>query len=302
MANTVTEVPGLPAGFTDTFGSRTVRVDGNALHAVVGGSGPALLLLPGWPQFWYSWRLVMPALAERFTVVAADLRGMGGSDKPESGYDASSLARDVTGLMGALGHDRFAVAGFDLGMMVGHVLAAREPERVTRLAVIEAILPGISPMPSLDDAMINEFLWHFSFNRLAQINDRMVAGREEIYFGHQFASKAASPTAIPPQAVDVYVAALRDPAARRAGFEYYRRLDESAAQIVALAGQGRLAMPVLAVGAERSLGAGVGATMREVAADVTEVVVPGVGHFVPEEAPDVLLEELIRFLGADPGR
>ncbi|MPY41011.1 alpha/beta fold hydrolase, partial [Streptomyces phyllanthi] len=146
MPFTVTDVPHLPAGFADTFTSKTVTTsEGLTLHAVVGGSGPALLLLPAWPQFWYHWRLVMPALAEHFTVVAADLRGLGGSDKPATGYTPVTLAADMADLMTALGHDRFAVAGYDLGMNVAQGLAASHRDRVTRLVVGESVLPGLSP-------------------------------------------------------------------------------------------------------------------------------------------------------------
>ncbi|MFF4016132.1 alpha/beta fold hydrolase [Streptomyces sp. NPDC001843] len=294
VPNTVDTVPHLPPGFTDTFTSRIVNVDGVAVHAVVGGEGPPLLLLPAWPQFWYGWRLVMPALAEHFTVIAADIRGVGASDKPTTGYDCATLADELAGLMAALGHDRYAVAGYDLGMMIGYALAAKHRERVTRLAVAEAILPGISQSPPLvADAATNEILWHFVFNRLSDINERMVAGREEIYFGHQFASKAATPDAIPPHAVDVYVDALRDPAALHASFEFYRA--DHAPLLTAWQQEGPLDIPVLAIGGEFSVGAGVENVMREVATDVTGLIIPGSGHFVTEEAPDAITKALLDF-------
>jgi pimeloyl-ACP methyl ester carboxylesterase len=297
MSFTVSTVPHLPAGFTDTFTSRVIEANGIALHAVVGGDGPPVLLLPAWPQFWYGWRLVMPALAEHFTVVAADVRGTGASDKPADGYDAATLADDMAAVMAGLGHERFAVAGYDLGMIVGYALAASHRERVTRLAVAEAILPGLSPSPPLFmDAATNEFLWHFAFNRLQDVNERMVAGREEIYFGHQFSSKAASPDAIPSYAVDVYVDALREPNALRASFEFYRA-EESSAHILRWQQEGPLAIPVLAMGGERASGSAVEQVMRLVADDVTGLVVPGVGHFLPEEAPDAMAKALLDFLG-----
>ncbi|WP_405810729.1 alpha/beta hydrolase [Streptomyces sp. NBC_00210] len=297
MPFTVSDVPHLPAGFTDTFTSHTVKANGLALHAVVGGDGPPLLLLPAWPQFWYGWRLVMPALAERFTVVAADIRGVGASDKPATGYDAATLADDMAALMTGLGHDRFAVAGYDLGMIVGYALAAGHRHRVTRLAVAEAILPGLSPSPPLFmDPATNEFLWHFAFNRLQEINERMVADREEVYFGHQFASKAAAPDAIPPYAVDVYVDALRDPAALHASFEFYRA-QQSAEQVLHWRQEGPLTIPVLAVGGALSSGPGVEDVMRQVADDVTGLVIPGAGHFLPEEAPEAMTRALLDFLG-----
>lgn len=285
-------MPDLPEGFV----SRTVTVGDLDLHAVVGGDGPPLLLLHGWPQFWYCWRLVMPDLARHFTVIAPDLRGTGASDKPATGYDAATLAADMAGLMTALGHQRFAVAGYDIGMMVGYTLAATARDRVTRLAVGEAILPGFSESPPLlMPPAMNEFLWHFAFNRLRDINERMVAGREEIYFGHQFASKAATPDAVPQSAVDVYVEALRDPAALHASFEFYRA-GESADQIIALQADGLLDIPVLAIGGELASGASVAEVMRLVATDVRGLVIPGVGHFLPDEAPAEMTAALLDFL------
>ncbi|KDN78060.1 hydrolase [Streptomyces olindensis] len=298
MSFTVTDVPYLPTGFTNTFTSHTVRTGDLTLHTVVGGDGPPLLLLPGWPQFWYCWRLVMPALAEHFTVIAPDLRGMGASDKPATGYDATALADDIAELMTELGHARFAVAGYDLGVLVGHALATKHRDRVTRLVVGEAILPGFSPSPPLmSDAATNEKLWHFAFNRLADINERMVDGREEIYFGHQFTSKAARPDAIPQSAIDVYVDALRDPAAVRASFEVYRRLDETAEQFQRSHKEdGPLTIPVLAIGGEHSTGTAPAEDMRKVATDVTGLVIPGAGHLLPEEAPQALTKALLDFL------
>ena len=298
MPFTVTDVPNLPTGFAATFTSKTVTTsEGLTLHAVVGGDGPPLLLLPAWPQFWYHWRLVMPALAEHFTVVAADVRGLGGSDKPAAGYTPVTLAADMADLMTALGHDRFAVAGYDLGMNVAHGLAASHRDRVTRLVVGESVLPGLSPSPPLiSDAATNAFLWHFAFNRLQDINERMVAGREEIYFGHQFTSKAARPDAIPQHIVDVYVDLLRDPAALHAVFEYYRTLDEWPEQVHRWRDEGPLSIPVLAIGGEYATGTGPEEVMRLLATNVTGLVIPGVGHFLAEEAPEALTKALLDFL------
>jgi pimeloyl-ACP methyl ester carboxylesterase len=238
----------------------------------------------------------MPELARHFTVIAPDLRGTGASDKPATGYDAATLADDMAGLMTALGHERFAVAGYDIGMMVGYTLAATHRDRVTKLAVGEAILPGFSELPPLlMPPEVNETMWHFVFNRLHDINERMVAGREEIYFGHQFASKAATPEAIPQSAVDVYVDALRDPAALHASFEFYRA-GESADQILACHAEGPLRIPVLALGGEHSLGASVEQVMRLVATDVRGLVIPGAGHFLPDEAPGAVVDALLDFL------
>jgi pimeloyl-ACP methyl ester carboxylesterase len=145
----VSGAPNLPAGFTDTFTSRYIDAGGLRQHAVVGGEGPPLLLVHGWPQTWYAWRLVMPGLARDFQVVVPDQRGCGLSDKPADGYDTGTLAGDLVALMEALGHQRFTMAGHDTGMWIGYALAADHPGRVDRLAVAETPLPGVSPSPPL---------------------------------------------------------------------------------------------------------------------------------------------------------
>jgi len=141
--------PNLPAGFTDTFASRYVDTGDVRLHAVIGGNGPPLLLIHGWPESWYAWRFVMSPLARDFEVIAVDQRGIGLSDKPENGYDTGTLANDLIALMDALGHQTFAAYGTDTGMPIAYALAADHPERVDRLVVSEAPLPGISPSPPL---------------------------------------------------------------------------------------------------------------------------------------------------------
>ena len=133
----VAHAPNLPDGFTDTFASHYIHANGVRLHAVVGGDGPALLLVHGWPENWYAWRLVMPELAKRFTVVAVDQRGVGLSDKPDTGYDTATLAADLVGVMDALDFERFAVVGHDTGFVVAYALAADYAHRVERLVLAE---------------------------------------------------------------------------------------------------------------------------------------------------------------------
>ena len=155
------------------------------MHAVIGGEGPPLLLIHGWPQTWYAWRMVMPALARDFQVIAVDQRGIGLTDKPAGGYDTGSQADDMVALMAALGHRRFAVYGTDTGMPIAYALAADHRDRVERLVVSEAPLPGISPSPPLFlPPLLNARLWHLMFNQLpAEVNERLVRGREDIFFG-----------------------------------------------------------------------------------------------------------------------
>jgi pimeloyl-ACP methyl ester carboxylesterase len=243
----------------------------------------------------------MPALAREHTVVAVDSRGAGLSDKPDDGYDAGTLAADLVALMAALGHDRFDVVGHDIGMWTGYALAADHPGRVGRLAVVDAIIPGLTPTPSVfSPAAVSQRLWHFGFNRLTDLNEELVRGRERLFFGYQFAKKAATPDAIPADAVDVYVDAIvADPRGLRASFAYYRALDETIAQNEQRK-KTRLTLPVLAVGGARYSGPMAAETMRLVADDVTEVVLDDCGHYVAEEQPARFAEILEDFLGGKP--
>jgi len=162
----VSGAPHLPDGFTGTFTSRYIDTGDLRQHVVTGGDGPPLLLVHGWPQTWYAWRMLMPGLARHFQVIAVDQRGTGLSGRPPGGYDAATLADDLVALMDALGHQRFAVAGHDTGMWIGYALAADYPDRVACLAVAEAAVPGLSGSPPLfGSTAANDRLWHFGSPR-----------------------------------------------------------------------------------------------------------------------------------------
>ena len=290
----VTGAPSLPAGFTDTFTSRYVDTGDVRLHAVIGGEGPPLLLVHGWPESWYAWRMVMPALARDFAVVAVDQRGIGLSDKPAGGYDTGTQAGDLVALMSALGHERFAVVGHDTGFAISYALAADHADRVERVALAEIPgSPGAAPSPPVFvPGFINDRLWHLPFNRLSRINEQLVAGREDIFYRWEF-DAAAKP--LPDEAIAYYVNMLSNPDSLRASFEWYRALDTTIAQDEQRKTQ-RLSMPVLAIGGEASFGGHVAEAMALVADNVEGVVIPGTGHFVAEESPDELLEALSAFL------
>src|SRR5690349_13525651 len=214
----VSGAPNLPAGFTSTFTSRYVDTGELRLHAVTGGNGPPLLLVHGWPQTWYAWRMLMPALARDFSVVAIDQRGIGLSDKPQDGYDIGTLASDLVKLMGALGHQRFALYGTDVGMPIAYALAADHPDRVDRLVVSEAPLPGISPSPPLFlPPVLNARLWHLAFNQLPVINEQLVTGREDIFFGAEFDASAGTHK-LPGEVVNYHIDTLKDPDHLRGSF------------------------------------------------------------------------------------
>ena len=294
----VSGAPNLPEGFTDTFASRYIDTGDVRLHAVIGGEGPPLLLIHGWPGSWYYWRLVMPALARDFEVVAVDQRGIGLSDKPEEGYDAGTLASDLAGLMDALGHEQFAVVGVDTGMVIAYALAADHSDRVVRLAVGEAPLPGISaPFPLiLPDALVDR-LYHLPFNQLEETNEKLVRGREDIFFRAEFTASAGSHK-LPDDVVTYYINGLASSAdALHGSFQLYRAFGATAAQNEQRKTR-RLPMPVLAMGGAESSGAAVEATMKLAADEVQGLVIPGVGHWLAEQAPEELVAALTEFLAA----
>jgi len=293
----VSGAPNLPSGFTDTFASHDVDTGDVRLHAVIGGEGPPLLLIHGWPGSWYYWRLVMPALARDFEVIAVDQRGIGLSDKPEQGYDTGTLAGDLVGLMDALDHEQFAVVGVDTGLLIAYALAADYRDRVVRLAVGEAPLPGVSP-PSpliLPDPLVDR-LWHIPFNQLQETNEKLVRGREDVFFGAEFSASAGT-NKLPEYAVKYYVDGLASsPEALHGCFQLYRAFSATAAQNEARRTH-RLPMPVLAMGGAESSGAMVAETMALTADDVQSLVIPGIGHWLAEQAPDALVDALTEFLG-----
>jgi pimeloyl-ACP methyl ester carboxylesterase len=293
----VSGAPNLPEGFTDTFTDRYIDIGELRLHAVIGGDGPPLLMVHGWPENWYAWRMLMPELARDFKVIAVDQRGIGLSDKPQDEYDTGTLAGDLVALMEALGHQRFAVYGTDTGMPIAYALAADHPEQVERLVVSEAPLPGVSSSPPLFvPPLLNARFWHLMFNQLpAEVNEALVRGREEIFFGAEFDASAGTKK-LPDAVVKYYVDILRsDPEALRGSFGFYRALNTTIAQNEERKSR-RLSMPVLAIGGAESGGEGPGNTMRLVADDVQTVVLPGAGHWVAEQASEELLAALRAFL------
>ncbi len=293
----VSDVPRLPDGFADIFQSYRVNVGGIRLHTVIGGEGDPLLLHCGWPQSWYAWRYLMKPLSERFRVIAVDPRGLGISDKPVDGFDVNTLAGDMFKLMDALGHSRFAFAGHDIGVMVGYAMASMCPERLARMALGEGTIPGASPSPELipDNRMLSDFLWHFNFNRALEVNERLVEGREHIYFGYQFESKAGSPDGVPKYARDFYIELLRRvPGTLASSFNYYRAIDQTIPQVREHAAS-KVGVPTLAFSGALACGPMVENEQRNLATDVESLIIPDCGHFPAEEQPEALLIALLNF-------
>jgi pimeloyl-ACP methyl ester carboxylesterase len=292
----VSEAPNLPEGFTDTFTSRYIDAGDLRQHAVIGGDGPPLLLVHGWPQNWYAWRLVMPALARDFEVIAPDQRGIGLTDKPrDAKYDPATLANDLVALMDELGHQRFAVVGTDTGLPISYALAADHPERVERVALAEIPgPPGAVPSPPFfPPPSLNNKLWHIAVNRLDQVNEQLVSGREDIYFGYEFAIQAGP--GLPEDVIDYYVGLVSNPDSLHGSFAFYREWQTMMEQNEERKDR-TLTMPVLGISGEASWGEGVGEAFKPLANDVQSAVIPGAGHWFAEEAPEETLAALVPFL------
>jgi pimeloyl-ACP methyl ester carboxylesterase len=294
----VTASPGLPEGFTDTFESRFVEANGIRQHVVVGGAGPPLLLVHGWPENWYAWRLVMPDLAEHFTVIAPDQRGIGLTEKAADGYDSATLADDLVALMDELGHDRFAVVGHDTGYIISYALAADHRDRVDALAVAEIPgAPGVAQEPPLFlPESLNDRLWHIPFNRVDdELIVDMVDGHADAFYRYEFAIQGGGAT-LPDETIDYYTRLYdRDQEALRASFGLYRAWDVTIEQNRERA-TSPLTIPVLGIGGANSWGPAAAEGMMGAASDVQVVVLPDAGHWVAEQAPEQLLAELSTFL------
>jgi pimeloyl-ACP methyl ester carboxylesterase len=281
----------VPAGFT----SRRYAVNGIHLHAVTGGSGPALVLLAGWPETWYAWRLVMPALAEHFTVIAPDMRGQGDSDRPLTGYDTHTLAADVHALVEQLGHRTIHLAGHDVGAWAAFAYASVYRDEVQRVALLDAAIPGVTP-PQAFMLQRNSKTWQFFFNAVPDVPEMLTAGREREYLSWFFRTKAARPDAISPATIDVYVKEYAEPGGMRAGFAYYRAVFDDIDQNT-ISKKTPLAMPVLALGGDHAVGDALRQAMTTAATDVSGGSIAACGHYIPEEAPRELIRRFNAFFG-----
>jgi len=284
------------AHFMPGFTARLVRANGVRLHAWTAGTGPALVLLHGYPQSGIMWRKVAPRLAQRFSVVVPDLRGYGDSDKPRDGYDKKTMARDIHELMEALGHGRYAVAGHDRGARVSHRLALDQPEAVTRLCVLD-IVPTHTVFRDTGRELATAY-WHWFFFQVPDLPEVMMQASSEPFLRFMFRALSSEAGAIEEAAFQEYLRVFRLPGTIRAGLEDYRAsatrdFTDDEADLAR-----RVRCPVLAIwGKAGKMDAlfDVLATWRQKADDVRGHSLP-CGHFIPEEAPELLLRDLEDFL------
>ena len=276
----------------DGFRHQMVRVGDVTMHAVVGGEGPPLVLLHGFPQTWWEWHRVMPLLAATHTVVALDLRGAGHSDSPQGGYDKASLAADVHGAMAALGFARYAVCGHDIGGMVAVALACTHRDAVTHLAVLDVSLPGWSEWES---NMADPKLWHFAFHMKRDLPERLLFGREYDYVSTFIADRAFDHGAHDIEDVQEFARSLAQPGNTRGGLEWYRAFPADHANAL-LWKREALAMPVLALGGSYRYGDRMVTMLQEFASDVSGGSIADCGHWLAEERPAETAQALVAFL------
>ena len=287
------------AGFEHRF--RTVQ--GVRLHYVVGGaeSGDVLVLLARFPESWFAWRKVMQRLSATYRIIAPDLPGQGDSDRPADGYDTRSLAVMVHGLLQQLGVERCFLAGHDVGAWVAYPYAALFGSTVRRLALLDAGIPGITLPDALPTTPALAWrTWHFAFHAIPDLPEMLIAGREREYLDWFLRRKTANPETFSEADLGEYLRVFKKDGGLRAGLAYYRAAALSAQQNRELSEGGKLAMPVLALGSDQGSIRDMAAPLRAFAEEVHGVTIACCGHFLPEEQPAAVADELTAFFTGQP--
>ncbi|MDP9628777.1 UNVERIFIED_ORG: pimeloyl-ACP methyl ester carboxylesterase [Ensifer adhaerens] len=256
--------------------------------------GPTVVLLHGYGETGDMWAPLAAELVRDHRVIVPDLRGMGLSDKPATGYDKKTEAQDIAGVLDALKADKVDVVAHDIGNMVGYAFAAQYPTRTTKLVLMDAPLPGVGPW---EEILKNPLLWHFRFG--GPDMERLVAGRERIYLDRFWNEFSADPKKWNEASREHYAKLYAQPGAMRAGFAQFAAFDQDAIDNQAFLKQGKLGMPVLAVGGEKSFGPTMAVVTRFAANNVTEVVIPASGHWLMEEQPEATVKAIRSFLDAE---
>ena len=292
-------VPGLPLRDLAGFTHRWVDAEGIRLHAVEGGrpGGPTVVLLPGFPQTWWAWRQVMARLAERFHVIAIDLPGQGHSERPQAGYDTHTVASRVQAAVTALNVPKYWLVAHDIGACVAFSLALRHQDRLHGVALLDAGIPGVT----LPDAIPTDperawKTWHLAFHLVPELPETLITGRERDYVGWFLRVKALSPTTFDSADVDHYAASIAAEGGLRASLGYFRDAAESARENRDALERGRLTIPVLGISSSHGSIPDMAAALNPWAENVTGVVIPEAGHFIPDEQPDATADAVTAFI------
>lgn len=277
--------------FPSSFKTQTIKTNGTELYVRSGGQGPAVVLLHGFGDTGDMWAPIAARLVSNHTVIVPDLRGMGLSAHPDTGYTKANEARDIAGIMDALKVDKAQIVTHDIGNMVGYALAAQYPTRITRWAVIDAPLPGVG---SWQAVLLDPHTWHFHF--YGPDEERLVAGRERIYLDRFYNELSAHPEKID-EATRVHYATLyAKPHAMHDAFEQFKAFPQDGVENRAFRAKGKLTIPVLALGGEKSFGTGMKGDLEDVASNVQGGIIADSGHWIMEENPGATTKQVVAFL------
>lgn len=277
--------------FPHDFVTKDISTGAATIHVRTAGAGPAVLLLHGYGETGDMWVPMAIDLAKDRTVIVPDLRGLGLSSKPVTGYDKKAQAEDMARVLDALRVERADVVAHDIGNMVAFALAAQYPDRVTKLAVIDAPIPGVGPW---EEVLKNPLLWHFRFG--GPDMERLVAGRERIYLDRFWNEFSAAPSRFSEEAREHYAALYALPGAMHAGFSQFAAFDQDAIDNQKFLANGKLRMPILAAGGEKSFGSMMATIMRFAGTDVREAIISDSGHWIMEENPQETIRIIRDFL------
>ena len=279
---------------------RMIASHGLRYHVVASGHGPVIALVAGFPQSCYAWRRVAPLLSDDFTVLAIDLPGQGDSDKPLDGYDTRTTAHRLHGLLETMGHDRVVYVGHDVGAWVGYAFAHEFPDSLPGVALLDANIPGVTFQPTITLGPDNWRSFHFLFNAVRDLPEALLAGRERILIEWFFHGKTASVRQTFSQAdIDEYERAYRTPGGTRGMLGYYRAVLDDI-QIHSELMTRPIEIPVLALGGDVGSAPDLYERLRPLAKDLRGGLIANSGHYIPEEQPNALVDQLRQFIAALP--
>jgi pimeloyl-ACP methyl ester carboxylesterase len=279
-----------------TLRSETAHVNGVDVHYLIAGTGEPVVLIHGYVETSQMWRPLIAELARTHLVIAPDLRGVGGSSVTDAGYDKVSMAGDIHALVGKLGFKKATIIGHDVGLMVAYAYAASWPQEVSRLALLDAPIPGIGP--EWDLVLANPQLWHFHFVNSPIALD-LVTGRERLFFDHFWMRFGTDSNAVKERDKTLYAETYAKPGSMKAGFEWFRAFPKDAQDNRAFAAAGKLRMPLLTIAGEKSMGDSLGAQAGRVAENIHSIILPGAGHWLMEERTGEVVRLLSEFVRGD---
>lgn len=274
-----------------SFKTETIATNGTDLFVRVGGQGPAVVLLHGYGESGDMWQPLAVVLAKDHTVIVPDLRGMGLSAHPPGGYDKKNQGRDIAGVLDALHVEKVDVVAHDIGNMVAFAFVAEQPQRVNRLVLMDAPIPGVGPW---DEILKSPMLWHFHF--YGPDMERLVKGRERIYLDRFWNEFSADPAKFDEASRVHYAKLYALPNAMHDGFEQFHAFDQDALDNQKFLAAGPLAIPVLAIGGEKSFGPEMAVVARAAFSNVQGVVIPDSGHWLMEENPEATVTAVQGFI------